>query len=152
MKKTIKFFEPISVDPSMQGLRHSFGRSWERDFHFKMVDSSLVDRPEQESRTSIHDLRVKASVELVTIWRFDTFEAPGRGPRELVKVLYKLGKERYIIHKLKAEGDLPKSGELVLNMKDDAICPDPNEIEDPEGATFEVEMGDAWGLIGRAGS
>lgn len=114
-------------------------------FPFTVVDSALVGAPEENRRTTPHQVRVSASIQLVHAWGFIFSTDAGDSERavndryNLMKVMFEYGK-RYVLQKLKDMGKLDTEESLNLTMKNTEVpCLfDPSRIQDPMDAICEV--------------
>lgn len=136
MKKTLTFDQPSRLP--------FWGPAIGWSFPFNMVDSSFVGAPEEKSRTSPHHVQVTATSKLVAVWGFylagGVSEQSENDNYNLMKVLFEHGK-RYVAKKLRDTGELA----LIEELKLDTSTPeardrfDPSRIQDPVGATLEVD-------------
>ena len=136
MKKTLTVAQPSPL----AFLGEIIGWS----FPFNMVDSSLVGTPEENSRTSPHNFQVSATLELVNNWGFSLAAFDGldeQSKNDLMKVLFEHAK-RYVIKKLRDTGELARIEKLDLNTSTPEARDrfDPSRIQDPVGATLEVDV------------
>ncbi len=138
MKWTITFLRPSqlpSYTPSIVWL-----------FPFTVVDSSLIGAPEENSRTTLHQVRVKVDVILAIAMGFifttssEENEQVKNDRHNLMKVLFEYGK-RHVIRKLKETRTLAPKEELVLNTSsiETPSLFDPSRIDEPTGARYEVD-------------
>lgn len=100
-------------------------------FPFRMVDSNFVGAPEEMARSTQHTLIVGVSRTLEACWQL---------PKHLLpRILFEYGR-RHIKQKI-LDKALSQSEELFLHTGNaETSCPfDPNRIEDPSGATLEIE-------------
>lgn len=126
MQKTIIFGKPQLLT-----------RHWnftEYIYPFSIIDSALIESPEEKSKTDHNKIKVGISRDLQSCW--------GLKENDLVKVLFEYGK-RYVIQKLK-DGTLSEKEELSLHTGNvEKSCPfDISRILDPYKAKFEVELGE----------
>lgn len=137
MEKTITFTEKEFLPITKDAL--------DVNFHFSVVDSSLVGAPEEKSAQTHHLIKVTITRTLAACW--------GLEPEDRDKVMFEYGK-RHIIEKIK-DGNLGTEEELWLSTSNyPTKCPfDPDKIENPIGARVTVKahgtpiMQDAGQLI-----
>lgn len=138
MNWTIRFQQPSSLPSNTLAI------IWL--FPFTVVDSSLIGAPEENYRTSPHQIRVTASIQLVHAWGFifstsiEDNEQTERDRYNLMKVMFEYG-QRYIIRKLGDTGKLETEEKLALTITNtEAPCPfDPSRIQNPVDVTYEVK-------------
>lgn len=117
-------------------------------FPFRVVDTTLMGAPEEESQSKHHKVKVDVSGTLEACW--------GLEGGDLIKVMYEYGK-RHVVQKLK-DGTLDDKEELFLSTANaEQRCPfNPKRIEEPAGATVrletEGEIMDQPGLLQLAGA
>ncbi len=123
MNKTI-FFEPTRRVPRR-------GDYTEFVFPFRLVDTELVGRPDEISRSSHHEITVFVSGSLASCWNLNDDQQH--------RVMFEYGK-RHIVQKMR-DGTLGKSEELDLNtLNVELPCPfDPERIENPVNAVVKIE-------------
>ena len=135
MEKTLTFQQPSWLPPHRLAL--------ECVFPFRMVDSSLVGKPEEKSRTSRHQIKVSASLSLIATWGFPIAANQPTDYKidDLVKVLFEYG-SRYVVQKLETENNIELDEELDLDTsKAELPCPyDPSRIQNPNGAIIKVTI------------
>lgn len=123
MEKTITFthkeYLPITKD------------ALDVNFHFNVIDSSLVGAPEEKSLQTHHIIKVTITRTLAACWSLE--------PEDRDKVMFEYGK-RHIIEKIK-DGNLGAEEELWLSTYNyPSQCPfDPARIDNPEGAIVTVQ-------------
>jgi hypothetical protein len=100
-------------------------------FPFRMVDSNFVGTPEEMARSTQHTLLVSVSRTLKACWQISQHLLP--------RILFEYGR-RHLKQKV-LDAALSQSEELFLHTGNtETPCPfDPDRIEDPAGATLEIE-------------
>ena len=139
-RKTIVFQEPTQLP--------TYDRAIIWKYPFTVVNTALLGEPEEISRTALHDIVVKATIELISTWNLfhpltsttdqDEIKQMESDRQALMKVLFWFGKQ-HIQEKLKI-GKLVKQEELVLGTSslDVQNRLDVSRIPDPKEFTFEV--------------
>jgi hypothetical protein len=123
MGKVITFNKPFEI----QSLRDAI----EFSYPFLLVESELIGKPEELSRSSKHNLKVGVSGTLAACWNL---------PKDLLeKVLFEYG-SRYLRQKLQ-DGALSEKEELFLHTGNaENPCPyDPQRIILVQGTRLEIE-------------
>lgn len=103
------------------------------EFHFSVVDTSLVGKPEEKGETKHCIIKTDISDLLITaLWELNQLE--------IEKVLYEYSK-RHITKKLK-DKTLKENEELFLTSYNcPNKCPfDPSRIPEPGQRSFEIEI------------
>jgi hypothetical protein len=123
MGKVLTFEKPKELRTSRDATEYSFP--------FRMVDSNFVGAPEEMTRSTQHTLIVSVSGTLESCWQLST--------QLLIRILFEYG-QRHVKQKI-LDGALSQFEELFLHTGNtETSCPfDPNRIEDPSGATLEIE-------------
>lgn len=123
MGNIITFDNPVQI----QSLRDAI----EFLYPFYIVDSNLVGKPEEKSRSTKHELKVGVSGTLAACWQLPS--------NLLERVLFEYG-SRHLIQKLK-DGALSDKEELFLHTGNaETPCPfDPQRIGVVQGSRFEVD-------------
>jgi len=103
-------------------------------FPFRLVDTELIDSPDEISRSSHHEITVVVSGTLASCWGFNDYQQH--------RVMFEYGK-RHIILKIR-DGTLRESEELDLHTRNVELpCPfDPERIENPINAKVKIESSD----------
>lgn len=133
----------------MSRTRIAFGRPTEvtnpgddsRSFLFKFsaVSADLVGTPEEAQATAEHRLIVTVSNNRIPAWRLSD--------ADLIRVLFEIG-HRKVAERVKSGTLQPDLRVVVSPETHPAICPyDPARIQQPEGATFEIEIERRMGFI-----
>ncbi|MCK4597128.1 hypothetical protein KAU04_03780, partial [bacterium] len=127
-EKTVRFYKPIPLPSDRDAVEYRFP--------FAVIDSSLIGKPEEESETSHHSIKVTITGTLAACWGFGRTESDP----VLEKVLFEYGK-RHIVEKLH-DGILSDKEELLLatgNQPNE--CPfDPSRISEPSGTSIKVPI------------
>ncbi len=125
MQKTLIFDRPSSLRSNRDAVEYMFP--------FRVIATQLIASPEEKSQASNHKIRMGVSGTLYSCWQLKD--------SDLIKVLFEYGK-RHIIQKLK-DGALSEKEELMLHTGNaDTPCPfDPTRIPEPEGASFQIDIG-----------
>lgn len=140
LNKTIAFQEPTQLPT------YELTIVWM--FPFTTVDTALLGQPEEVSRTSLHDITVTATIELVSSWDLFHPLSSTNDPEKikqieadhqsLKKVLFWYGK-RVIESKLRT-GTLQRKEKLLLTTDslESSDRLDPSRIPEPNGFRFEI--------------
>lgn len=101
-------------------------------FPFRLIDSALIGSPEEERRSTYHQISVVATGTLVACWNLTD------GQR--LRVMYEYAK-RHVVDKIR-EGTLSEFEEIDLHTRNVELpCPfDPDRIESPINAIVTVEI------------
>jgi hypothetical protein len=105
--------------------------AFELSFPFRLVDSDLIGKPEEESKSTYHQISVVVTGSLVSSWNFTD--------DQLLRVMYEYGK-RHVVEKIR-EGTLSEFEEIDLHTRNVELpCPfDPDRIENPIDSVVKVE-------------
>jgi hypothetical protein len=124
MNKTL-FFEPARRVISGKDVT-------EFVFPFRLVDSELLGRPEELSKSAQHQISVVVSRTLAACWDLTDDQK--------LRVMYEYGK-RHVIEKIR-EGTLSDGEEIDLHTRNAELpCPfDPERIENPMNAVVNVDL------------
>jgi hypothetical protein len=122
--KTITF---LYLEPLLQR-----GDAIEIRFHFSLIDTSLVDTPEEPKEISYHTIVVKMSRSRQAMWNLQ--------PAQLKKIMYEYGKRH--LDRLVADGKVAVSEMLNLSTSTTPReCPyDPSRITMTPGRSYEVTV------------
>jgi hypothetical protein len=125
-RKTLRFRSPKDLDP------RGSHRGRKIRFPFSIVDSDLVDSPEEEQKTTQHELDVDISDMRRASWNLND--------DDLVKVLFEIGKKE--LKERLTQGDIPDQVSVVVSTTTHSVkCPyNPGRIVDPDGAVIEIEI------------
>lgn len=140
IRHTVTFKEPTQLP------------SYERDivwmFPFDVVETTFLGQPEEISRTTLHDITVTTSFELVSMWNFahlltfpsnqDESKRVEEDRKQLMKILFGYGKKN--VEKKLHKRALKQKEQLFLTTSSPEIKDrlDPNRIPDVNGFSFEV--------------
>ena len=100
-------------------------------FPFRLVDSELIGKPEEKSKSTYHQISVVVSGSLVACWNLTDDQR--------LRVMYEYAK-RHVLEKIR-EGTLSEFEEIDLHTRNVELpCPfDPDRIENPMDAIVSVE-------------
>lgn len=129
MTFTLTFSEPQDVtNPGQDGVQYSYP--------FTIVDSALIDSPEEQSQTHEHRFIISISRSRLVGWHISETDIP--------KVLFVFGR-RHVVSLIESHA-LPADYTIRCPMITTASHPEsdcrfaPNAIPSPNGLTIEVEQ------------
>lgn len=101
-------------------------------FPFRLIDSGLIGSPEEESKSTYHQISVVVTGSLVACWNLTDDQR--------LRVMYEYAK-RHVVEKIR-EGTLSEFEEIDLHTRNVELpCPfDPDRIENPINAIVPVEI------------
>jgi hypothetical protein len=108
-------------------------------FPFALVSSEYVGTPRQTSETKSGRISVEITGSLMAVWRLEK--------SKLSKVLFQFAKEH--LEKMLKQGKFEPDTKVTLNTgTHKGSCPfDPRFVEEPDGATLEIEVKRPIGFI-----
>lgn len=140
VRHTVTFREPTQLP--------SYERNIVWMFPFDVVETKFLNQPEEMSQTSLHDITVIATFELVSTWNLahlltfpntqDESKRNDEDRKQLMKILFWYGKKN--IEKKLQERTLQGKEKLSLTTSSPEVRDrlDPNRIPEPNGLTFGV--------------